>query len=411
MVCLVLLAGTSASARDVISSSFTTDNVDLRAVLERIETENAEVRIDLPPNQSGAASSMVATASVFALRHRWAVFSLQNKSTAPQDLVIVSDWQGFVGSGLFWPSFGKQNILSVQSAPGLHPIRLVRGAGDAFAFRINPGETVTYAVEVNTAGLDNLILWKRTSYASHRQNVSMLLGFALLISIGVLCLFVIRPQWVFPAAALFAWAATVFLALEFGYAGWLKALMPGIPEWNEKAKAISEALMTTGFLGCLLTFVDLRRRMVMVAALVLIALLGGLGLAVWGWFRPDVVSGIARMAFAVTSITATLVALMLTSKGAVRAKVSLFFFVAALLWATVSAIAVFEQSDADMYRFLVSSGLVLLMGVMILVIARFAFSRGVIHSKFLKIWAGGRWLWQARNKRSGIGRKMTTPCM
>ena len=70
LVWLVLLAGTSVHARDVISTSFTTDNVNLRAVLERIETENAEVRIDLPPDQTGAAASMVATASVFALRHR-----------------------------------------------------------------------------------------------------------------------------------------------------------------------------------------------------------------------------------------------------------------------------------------------------------------------------------------------------
>ncbi|NNF77981.1 MAG: hypothetical protein HKN05_08125, partial [Rhizobiales bacterium] len=129
---------------------------------------------------------MTAVARNFALRHRWAVFSLRNQDSEPKDLVISSSWQGMVGSGLYWPRFSRKRILSVQSSPGLQPVHLDQNREDAFAFRINPGETVTYAIEVSGEGLDQLVLWKRASYESQRQEVAtfqgLLLGFALLIS-------------------------------------------------------------------------------------------------------------------------------------------------------------------------------------------------------------------------------------
>ncbi len=392
LTCLVLALGlaepASAQGRDVVSASFTTKNVDLGAVLERIETENAEVRIPLPVDEAGNVGAMVAVARNFALRHRWAVFSLQNKDTNPKDLVVTTNWQGFAGSGLIWPRFASRKMLSVQSSPGLQPVQLEQKGGDAYAFRINPGATVTYAIEVSPAGIGNLTLWKRAAHAAHRQDVStfqgMLMGFALLISIAVICLFIIRPQWAFPAAALFAWPATAFLALEFGYAGVLNTMLADVPNLGEKAKAIAEGLMTAGLLACILAFLELPRRMALMAGIVALVFLAALGLSTWAWFRPDIAAGAARMGFAASAIAAVLFSLMLTSKGALRARASLFFFVAALLWATGAAIAVFERDSSGQLQFMVTCGLVLVMGVMSLVLARFAFSRGVIHSKFFE---------------------------
>ena len=305
MMAFALISGALAQGRDVVSASFTTDSVELGAVLERIETENAEVRINLPPDESGNAAAMVAVAQKFALRHRWAVFSLSNKDTEPKDLVVATTWQGFAGSQLLWPRFAARKILSVQSSPGLQPAPLRQNGGDAFAFRINPGATVTYAIEVSSAGLGGLLLWKRAAYTAHRQDVStfqgMLIGFALLISIAVLCLFVIRPQWAFPAAALFAWPATAFLALEFGFGGVVFAMLPEIAGIGQKAKAVTEALMTAGLLACILAFLELPRRAPVIAGVVALALLAALGLASWAWFRPDIAAGAARMGFAVSA--------------------------------------------------------------------------------------------------------------
>lgn len=388
MLAFGLISSASAQGRDVVSASFTTDSVDLSAVLERIETENAEVRINLPPDEAGNIAAMVAVAQKFALRHRWAVFSLSNKDTEPKDLVVATTWQGFAGSKLIWPRFASRKILSVQSSPGLQPVQLRQKGGDAFAFRINPGATVTYAIEVSSAGLGGLLLWKRSAYTAQRQDIStfqgMLIGFALLISIAVLCLFVIRPQWAFPAAALFAWPATVFLALEFGYGTVLFSLLPEIAGLSQKAKAITEALMTAGLLACMLAFLEMPRRAPVIAGIIALAFLAALGLASWAWFRPDIAAGAARIGFAASAIVAVLVSLLLASRGAVRAKASLFFFAAVLLWAAGAAIAVFESDSSGQLQFLVACGLVLVMGVMSLVLAKFAFSRGVIHSKFFE---------------------------
>ncbi len=390
---VLLLAGlcTSASAqqgREVLSATFSTNHVSLDAALERIETENAEVRIGLPVDQAGNAGAMVAVARNFALRHRWAVFSLQNKDTEPKDLVVATNWQGFAGSKLLWPRFASRKMLSVQSSPGLPPIELNQKGGDAHSFRINPGATVTYAIEVGAAGIGNLTLWKRAAYAAHRQEVStfqgMLMGFALLISIAIFCLFVIRPQWAFPAAALFAWPATAFLVLEFGYAGVLNTVLADVPNLGIKAKAITEGLMTAGLLACILAFLEMPRRMALMAGVVALVFLAALGLSAWAWFRPDIAAGAARMGFAASAVAAVLFALMLTSKGALRARASLFFFAAALLWASGAAVAMFENDPSGRLQFMVTCGLVLVMGVMSLVLAKFAFSRGVIHSKFFE---------------------------
>lgn len=385
---MVLWAGQGASARDVVSTSFSTNSVDLTAILERFETEKPQFVIQLPPDASGTVSTMTAVAQNFALRHRWAVFSLRNQESVPQDLVVSANWQGLVGSGLYWPRFSRKRILSLQSSPGLPATPLDLNMEDAFAFRINPGETVTYAIEVSGEGLREVVLWKRAAYTSQRQEVAtfqgLLLGFALLISIMVVCLFVIRPQWVFPAAALFVWSATGFLALEFGFVRPLEDLFPNIAGLAGKAKASTEALMTVGLLGCILTFVELRKRMVLAAVLVIAAMIAGLGLAGWAWFRPEIVSGVARMGFGASAFAACVIAMTLASQGAVRAKASLFFFAATLVWAAAAFVGIEGLADIASLEYLIKSGLVLVMGVLALILARFAFSRGVIHSRFFE---------------------------
>ncbi|MEM8687115.1 MAG: EAL domain-containing protein, partial [Pseudomonadota bacterium] len=404
-------------ARDVVSTNFTTASVDLTAVLERFETEKPQLAIQMPPDASGSISTMTAVARNFALRHRWAVFSLRNQDSVPQDLVISANWQAMVGSGLYWPKFSRQRILSLQSSPGLQPTRLNQAREDAYAFRINPGETVTYAIEVSGEGLSQLVLWKRGAYAVQRQEVAtfqgLLLGFALLISIMVVCLFVIRPQWVFPAAALFVWSATAFLTIEFGYVGFLEQFFPQIPALGDKAKATTEALMTVGLLGCLLTFVELRKRMMVLAVLVIAAMLAGFGLAAWAWFRPEVVSGISRMGFGASAFLACLTAMLLASRGAVRAKASMFFFASALIWAAAAFVGIEGLADTPSLEYLIKSGLVLVMGVLALILARFAFSRGVIHSRFFEdsgrralALAGSEqcvWDWQEENGLLYVG--------
>ena len=130
---ILLSAGHGASARDVVSTNFTTSSVELTGILERFETEKPQFVIQLPPDASGTVSTMTAVARNFALRHRWAVFSLRNQDPVPQDLVISSAWQGMVGSGLYWPRFSRKRILSVQSSPGLQPVQLDQSREDAFA--------------------------------------------------------------------------------------------------------------------------------------------------------------------------------------------------------------------------------------------------------------------------------------
>ena len=67
-----------------------------------------------------------------------------------------------------------------------------------------------------------------------------------------------------------------------------------------------------------------------------------------------------------------------------RAKASLFFFAATLIWAAAAFVGIEDLMNIASLEYLIKSGLVLVMGVLALILSRFAFSRGVIHSRFFE---------------------------
>jgi diguanylate cyclase (GGDEF)-like protein/PAS domain S-box-containing protein len=388
MMGLMFFAQGSALARDIVSTSFTTPNVDLIQVLERARTGETELQIELPADSSGTFPRMTAVAQGPGNSHQWGVFSLRNQDPVPRDLVLTTLHRGFVGSGLLWPAFGGARIMSVQSSPGLQPVKLNSANMDAYHFRINPGETITYAIEWVEDAPASLRLWKRGSYDTNLQRTAtfygMLLGFSLLLLIAIICLFVIRPRMVFPAGALFVGASLVFLAGEFGYLDGAAQFFPAVPDLSVRVRAIAEALMGAGLVACLITFVELRKRLPLVWPGVAILLILAFTIAAWAWFDPLRAAGCARITFVFASVTSLICAATLIHSKVIRAKASVAFFTAALLWTLVAITAVFEILDPGLLKLAVTCGLILLMAIATLTLGRFAFNQGVIHSRFFE---------------------------
>ena len=387
LIILSFAAG-HAFARDIVSTSFTTPSVDLIDVVEAVQTDQREVQIEMTPDASGNVARMTLSARGDGPKYSWGIFSMHNQDPQPRDLVLSSRNWGFIGSGLIWPDFRISEIVSVQSAPGLQPARLVAANADSYQIRISPGETVTFAIEWAGALPKDLTLWQRPAYDAYVQKTAtfygILIGFALLMLIGAICLFVIRPQLVFLAGILFILSSIGFLAGEFGYLENVSSQFLGGPVKPFHIRAISEALMCAGLIGCLIMFTELHRRMPIVWNLAIIALAFALCVAVWAWIDPLRAAAIARVSFVFSSLISLLVALGVAFGGSIRAKVSLSFFVAVFVWTVVAAAGAFALYDAAILKLLVSCGLVLVLALLAMTLARFAFSQGVVHSKFFE---------------------------
>ena len=377
-----------AFARDIVSTSFSTQNVDLIDVIERLKTENPEVQIELPTDSSGTTSKMTAVAVGTGTTHQWGVFSLRNQDPVPRDLVLTARHRGFVGSRLLWPNFSVQQILSVQSSPGLQPLKLISANMDAFHFRINPGETITYAIEWANGTPASLTLWQRTAYDVNLQKTStfygMLLGFSILLLIAIICLFVIRPQMVFPSGILFVGASLVFLAGEFGYLDGVAISFPGVPDLAARLQAMSEALMAAGLIACFITFVELRMRVPPAWYGAAVGLVVAFALAAWAWFDPARAAAGARITFLFASVTGLASVLGLVYAGVIRAKASLIFFASVFVWTLIAIAAIFDFFDPGLLQLAVICGLILVMAIATLTLGRFAINQGVIHSKFFE---------------------------
>src|SRR5688572_21229512 len=98
-VCLTVFAAViatcgEAGARDIVNAALKSPSIDLIPVLEAVETDKAQVSIEIPDSAS-QKTRMSLEAKGPGPIHRWVVFSLLNPDSVPHDLVIVSPHQGF----------------------------------------------------------------------------------------------------------------------------------------------------------------------------------------------------------------------------------------------------------------------------------------------------------------------------
>ncbi|QPC42129.1 EAL domain-containing protein [Kaustia mangrovi] len=391
LVAIILIAAVGASgaqARDIVSTSFDAPSVELLGVVDRVQSTNSEIVVEIPAREGAPKSATTVTAKGLGDLHRWVVFTLHNPEPVPRDFVVSSRWDGFVGSGLVWPRHGGRQVLAIRAAPGLQPGELAENTADAFALRIGPGETITYVLELAGSDISNLSLWQRSAFDARNRQLSffrgVVLGLAALTAVFVICLFVVRMQAVFPAATLFALAAVGFIALGFGYSPRALPFLGSVGGVEDRVRAIVEVLLASGALACLLTFVDLTRRMPAAGYTVMGLLAGSLGLAVFGWFDPPVVTGLARFALLFTALGGLAIALLLWKRGTIRAQASLVFWVFLALWTLFAMAAAMGWIAADIVYPVLAWGLVLVLLTMSFTVAQFAFNQGVMNSRFFE---------------------------
>jgi diguanylate cyclase (GGDEF)-like protein/PAS domain S-box-containing protein len=276
-------------------------------------------------------------------------------------------------------------LVDAQASPGLPPSSEQLRTADAYSFRIESNQTITYALEVAGPWPNNISLWQRDAFDQQRQQVSffhgLLLGIAMLVSIYVSSLFIIRRKLVFPAAALFSWCSAGFLAIEFGY---LPVLIDVPVALEYKIRAIVEALMAFSLFACLYTFVELRKRMPLLGYLMLLVIAGSAALVGYAYTEPAMSAGIARMSLLAGSLIGMAVVLALSRRGVIRAQVAVSAWILICVWSILGALGATGIVEHDMIGPGLAAGLVLVNLMIAFTVTQYAFDAGVISSRFFE---------------------------
>ena len=378
VACLVLSLALPARAGQSVNAAFTAPSINILPMLKFYESPQRQVQIELPPDAAGRTALMTLEARGNAPLHRWAVFTLANPGLASERLVLAVPHQKFAGSGVWWPRPPGSLVNVIQQSGGEPGAGLAMSGGDAFAFTVSPGLTMTVAMELSGQNPNQVKLWRRAAFDARRAGSSFfqgaIIGIVALLGLAIVCLFILRPAAVFAAAALFAWPGLVFLLAEFGALPDIAGLFPALPQAAMKFRVLIEALMLSGLVSIFITFSAVRRRLPLLGLVAIALAVGAAGLAVFGWFQPQIAAAAVRMAFAMTIVMGFVVLGVLAGRNASRVRASLLAWLVLATWTLAAAISCLGIVNADALDAGVAAGLALVILVVTIVAARFAFA-------------------------------------
>lgn len=419
LLAILALPG-QAFAGDFVDVPIASPSIDLSSQLKFLDTEKRSIPIQLPVRQGEDRQFMTLEARGNAPVHRWAVVSLRNLGYLPVEAVLVIPYQGFVGSGIFWPKNDGTRVARVMVSRGASPSVVNDIGSDAMAIRVEPSSTVTVAFQLAGDNLEGTELWQRAAFDARTDSRAFfrgaILGIAILMTVVMLALYAVRSSVVFPIAALFGAASVGFIAIETGYLPIINAALPEQLKLDGKAGVVVEGLMLTGMILCIVTFLELRRRRPAVAQGLIAAAILSLALPVYGWFEPAKAIAIIRVAFAIFAIGGFILVISLWRQGVTRAQASLLSWSTLVSWTLVAAVALFSGNGQAVLRPILVAGLTLVLLTMAFTLAQFAFSHGFLSRRFFEE-AGRRalalagsqqfvWDWQVDEQDLYIGEEL-----
>ena len=107
LICSVLvvcqLAISASAAEKIVGAGFKADSIELIDVLQVVDSNNAQIAIDVPADATGQKLRMTLLSANSATTHRWAIFTLSNPDLVVHDFVLQIPRRGFVKSGSCGP--------------------------------------------------------------------------------------------------------------------------------------------------------------------------------------------------------------------------------------------------------------------------------------------------------------------
>ena len=363
-----------AHALKAIEINPTIDRVEITLLGDYYPASGDTLSIETAPAADGSTNRLSVPAETQGTRPNWFVFALRNPLDKPVERLLVADRYNLIGSGIIWPEIDARRLDKVTPSVGFIPDRLKSDRADIFRLTLEPGQTVTYAVELASDRSVRLYLWSAAEYevrARDRQLFNgMMLGVTGLLAVFLTAVFAASHKVMFPAAAAFTWCVLAYLCVDFGF--WHK-LFGVRPEDNAQYRAAGEAAMAASLLWFVFVFlrVNYWHRLI---RLVFVFWLGVQALLIAVAFvDPYLAATFARLSLGVIGVVSMALTAFLVLRGQDRALSLVPIWILFGVWLFGAALAASGRLTGEHVIVGLVSGLVLLVVLIGFTVTQYAF--------------------------------------
>lgn len=397
LVLLVFLAAPGVGLAGILDVDQNSNEVNLAAYREPIAAQRANINVQGPTDPALATLNAVGPGPTYY----WSLFSFHNTTDQPLNFSLVLAPQRFAGSG-FLPAknVGQSALGAVLTKTSAAIVLDVDGSVRSLNFSVASKETVNIAVE-SLDGTLNATLLQKAAWQKSRSEVAffqgLILGIALIVTLGILACYGFRPSLAILAGWVFSLASFLFIVFDIGFdAGILSGLSSGM------TRVILESAMTGSLALCAVCFlgVDPKRSLFGMGLLAVPFL--ALANVTYGLVEPNIATGLARGGFALVGTAGALRTWWQRGKNANLIDPTLVFWSPLLVWIVFAGIIANMPNRSEVLAPFLEASLAAVLVALAVALLRFMFTQGLISKPFitdanrrsLALASGGHVLWE-----------------
>ncbi|MEO1206968.1 MAG: EAL domain-containing protein [Pseudomonadota bacterium] len=332
------------------------------------------LQVETAAGRDGMVGRMTVKARTAGTNPNWIVFALSNETDTVMERWLTSSRYTFVGSQVIWPDLDARRLEAVTPSIGFIPERIESDRADVFRLTLEPGQTVTFAVELVSDRFARVFLWKPLAYelkVRERQLFNgSLLGLTGLLAVFLTAIFAANHKAIFPTAALVAWCVLAYLCIDFGFFHKLFNLKP---EDNAVYRAGAEAAVAASLVIFLYTFLRLGYSNGITRMLMSVWILAQLALIAVAVVDPRLSATFARLSFLMVGGAGVLMILFLALRGQDRALSLIPTWLLFLVWIFAAGVTLSGRLAGDVVVAGLVGGLVLIVILIGFTVTQFAF--------------------------------------
>ncbi|MEO1694682.1 MAG: EAL domain-containing protein, partial [Pseudomonadota bacterium] len=367
-------ASGTAQALEPILLDGTETRIELLQTKQFQQRKGASLQVETAPGLDRLTGRMSVQSELRGAQPDWVVFALRNTSERRLTRWITSERYTLIGSGISWPDLDARRLEAVTPSIGFVPERVSSDRADIFKLTIDPGQTITYAVELAAGRVAGVDIWQPTAYRLKTRDRQLfngiMLGIAGVLGVFLTAVFAANHKMIFPAAALVAWSVLAYLCVDFGF--WHKLFQLNAED-NAVYRAATEAAIAGSLVLFLYTFLKIRVWGGFIRLIFVIWIAAQMSLVAIAIVDPRLAAGFARMSYAVLGGFGGLLILVLAARGQDRALSLLAVWILLGVWAFGTSMALLGKLSGDLVVSSIVAGLIIVITLLGFTVTQFAF--------------------------------------
>ena len=350
------------------------ERIEITTLGEFYDGRGDSLQVETVAGADGMTGRMSVRAKTPGTNPNWIVFALSNPTDKPIERWLTAERYNVIGSGAVWPDLDARRIEAVTPSIGFVPERIKSDRADIFRITLEPGQTITYVVELSSQRFARIYLWKQLEYQLKTRDRQLfngiMLGLTGLLAIFLTAIFAANHKAIFPSAALVAWCALAYLCVDFGFFHKLFQLRP---EDNAVYRAASESAVAASLVIFLSVFLRIAHWHGLIRMLFAVWIIAQLMLVAVAVIDPRLASTFARMSFLVIGGVGAAFTLFLAFRGQDRALSLIPTWILFLIWIFGTAMVLTGRLSGDIVVSALVAGLVLILVLIGFTVTQYAF--------------------------------------